>query len=183
MMPAGIQRWKETLGRSMPLVGIAAAIALCLTVYFRYEESSRQLADASRQLTECRRLAAEIRRLEAMPTFAAVDADSQREIARRIEQALRESQLPEDAVLRIQPPAQPFRLGDTPYQVFATRIELKQVSMRQLVRFAHALSDSQKGLAVRDVRLWTPRRDSEPTAETWSVEVTLTQLAFSPKTR
>ena len=128
-------------------------------------------------------LAAEIRRLREAPTFAAVGADSQRSIARRIEEALRESGLSEDRVLRIQPPNQPYRLSDSPYQVYPTRIELQNVTLPQLVDFAYALHDASKGLTVTDVRLWPPRSATRAGAERWSVEVTLTQLAFSPKTR
>ncbi len=164
------------------LVGTSLFI-LAGVAYGRYTASLERLHDARARLAQCRQLADDIRRLDTLPAFAAIDADSQDATARRIERALHAARLPEDAVLRILPPAQPYRLGDSPYQVYATRIELKQVAMRQVVEFALALHDAEQGVTVRDLRLWSPGRRPTGATETWSAEVTLTQLAFSPKTR
>ena len=167
------------LGGAVALLTVVAAVQ----TFFAYVASRQQVLRAEERAAQVTQVAAEIRRLREVPTFAAVGADSQRSIARRIEEALRESGLSEDHVLRIQPPNQPYRLGDSPYQVYPTRIELQNITLPQLVDFAYALHDASKGLTVTDMRLWEPRSASGVGAERWSVEVTLTQLAFSPKTR
>ncbi len=176
-------RMSESMRRWAPVVGTLLAVSLAIWLQLGYRESRERLREAQRRLAECRRLSNQIRRLESMPTFAAVGADSQSSIARRIERALEDSHLSEEAVLRIQPPAQPYRLGESPYQVYPTRIELKGVTLVQVVDFAYALNDAENGLTVTDLRLWAPRGETPMGRETWSVEVTLTQLAFSPKNR
>ena len=180
-------RWAK-LGSAKARRWVAGVVALLTAVaavqtFFSYVASYEQARLAEERATRMTQLAAEIRRLREAPTFAAVGADSQQSIARRIEEALRESGLSEDRVLRIQPPNQPYRLSDSPYQVYPTRIELQNVTLPQFVDFAYALHDASKGLTVTDVRLWAPRSATGVGAERWSVEVTLTQLAFSPKTR
>ena len=162
---------------------VLLTVVAAVQTFFVYMGSRQQVIQAEERAARLAQVVAEIQRLRDVPTFAAVGADSQRSIARRIEEALRETGLSEDRVLRIQPPNQPYRLGDSPYQVYPTRIELQNVTLSQLVDFAYALHDASKGLTVTDLRLWAPRSATGVGAERWSVEVTLTQLAFSPKTR
>jgi len=64
--------------------------------------------------------------------------------------------------------------------MWPTRIELRQVNLPQVIRFADQVVDESSGLTMRDLRLRSPAET--PTGETWSAEITLTQLTFSPKT-
>jgi hypothetical protein len=160
---------------------LAALMALAALGYAQMHSSREAVRMARSDVEVCRSLSAEVVELRKLPQFAATDSGISQSVAQRIEAASANSQLPSAAILRIQPqPAS--RLGDSSYRVRATRIELQNVTLAQLCQFARELVDESRGLTVRDLRLWNPinRTASLAAAETWSAEVLLTQLIFSP---
>lgn len=147
-------------------------------------ESSRSAASSGQsQLAACQRLAIAIQQNRTLPKRASQEASSATDLTRRIEEASQRARLPTENLVRIEPqPAQ--RVGETSYKAQPTRIELREATLRQLVPFLLALSDEESGLQVTDLRLVEPRQTATLATfgETWNVEVTLTQLVFSPKT-
>jgi len=165
------------------LLVLAVLAVLALLGYLRMNASAAAMLAASRDVDECRKLVAEIATLQQLPQFAALEADSSTVIGQRIEHANKTAQLPAESLIRIQPQA-PFRLGNSEYRLWPTRLELKQVTLEQVTTFAHSLVDEERGLTVRDLRLWTTSSESiAGIGETWSAEITLTQVTFSPTSR
>ena len=176
---------RKQLGRkrSLMLLAIASMAGLALLGYLRMSANVVAMRAASRDLGECRRLVAEIAGLQELPQFAALEPDSSTMIGQRIEQANKAAQLPAASLIRIQPQP-PFRLGNSEYRLWPTRLELNQVTLEQVARFAHGLADEERGLTVRDLRLWTTSSSSNAgMPESWSSEITLTQVTFSPTSR
>jgi len=173
--PRGIQ-----IAKALALGGAAL---LVLIGYRRMNAEAAAMRNASEEVRQCQRLVAEIAQLQELPQFAALEADTAKTIRERIEAATLAARLPAGSLVRIEPQS-PMRLGDFEYRVWATRLELSNVTLRQITEFSHALADEQRGLTVRDLRLWSTASESTAGAsETWSAEATLTQVTFSPKSR
>lgn len=173
---------RKLVRTALPLVALALLASFS---YARMRNSRESVRTAQSDVATCRKLSAEIVDLRKLPQFATVETGAAESITERIEAAAARSQLPPVAVLRIQPQP-PSRVGDSPYRIRATRVELRAVTLAQLSRFARELVDENHGLTVRDLRLWNPVNTGEPqpqTAETWSAEIALTQLTFSPPAR
>jgi hypothetical protein len=162
---------------------LAALALLAALGYMRMRSSGASVQAARSDVETCRKLSAEIIALRKLPQFATVESGAAESLAERIENAAAQSQLPPVSLLRIQPQP-PVRVGDSPYRVRGTRLELRDVTLAQLSRFARALVDEGRGLTVRDLRLWRASGAAAASAaEVWSAELTLTQLAFSPPAR
>ena len=163
------------------LCGVLFIVAL--SSYWRLSSSSAELELEARDTGRCAQLAADIKALRELPRFAVLEATSAEMTAKRIEEAASVSRLPGRAISLIRPQS-PFRLSDSPYQVRPYRIELTAVTLQQLIAFAHHLADESRGMTVRDLRIRDASRDSNRRGpELWSVELTLTQLIFSPNSR
>lgn len=156
---------------------------LLLTVYSygQMRSSADAVRRADEELKTCRRLISEINDLQQRPGFAAVEQESPAAMANRVERAARESQLPAAAVVRVAP--HPIsRLANTDYQISATSLELQNVTLKQVAAFSQNLIDEDHGLTLRDLRLYAGS-DPGVERETWSADLTLTQLIFSPTNR
>ncbi len=170
--------------RSKPFALGVTFIGLSLMTVYSYAQM-RSTTDGVRradaELKTCHRLVSEIINLQVRPGFAAVEQEPPSAMANRVQQAVRLARLPTGAVVRVAP--QPTtRLGNTSYQVAATTLELRNVTLEQVTTFSQHLIDEDHGLTVRDLRLYASGvPNSGP--ETWSADLTLTQLIFSPTTR
>jgi hypothetical protein len=162
---------------------LGSLAVLALWGYLRMTANAAAMHVASQDLRECRNLAAEIAGLQELPPFAALEADSPTKIRQRIDQATQAAHLPEGALVRIQPQP-PYRLGDSEYRLWSTRLELSNLTLQQLTTFSHALVDEVRGSTVRDLRIWNNSNDSIAGGpELWSAEITLTQVTFFPTSR
>ena len=165
--------------------GPAILLVLTLTGVYSFAQlrsAERRFELAQNELVESRRLAREIAELRELPQFAALESATDESISARIDAAAAEVGLSPTTIVRIQPQS-PAWIDDTPYRVRPTRVELVDVTVRELVQFSHSLIDEAGGMTVRDVRLWSSEPDSSTRTEKWSAEITLTQMTFSPKTR
>lgn len=142
--------------------------------------SQSRFKESQRQVQECEKLVNEIKALQSRPGFAAFDVDSARTITARAEEALSKANLPPTSLIRIEPqPA--VRLRDTDYRVRPTRLQLRGVTLKQVVAFAHAMTGEARGTTVRDLRLNASGEVEE--FDAWTAELVLTQLIFSPAGR
>ena len=165
------------------LLALGSLAVLALVGYLRMNASAAAMRAASQDVRECRKLLAEIAALQELPQFAALEADSPKSIRQRIDQATQTARMPEASLVRIEPQP-PLRLGDSEYRLWPTRLELSNVTLRQITTFSHALVDEERGLTVRDLRLWSNSGDSTAgSQEPWSAEITLTQVTFFPTSR
>ncbi len=90
--------------------------------------SADQLRESLAKQQDCRRMVNDINALRDRPGFAALSVDSPRTITARAEEASRQAELPAGALVRIEPQSA-MRLGDSPYRLRPTRLELRQVSL------------------------------------------------------
>ncbi len=165
------------------LTGLLALMGLLLAVFAGFgfqsmQAARRQLDQSFEDLQEARSLVADIQRLRQQPRVASLEVEPPSQIAVRVSAALQAAEIPTASLIRVDPqPA--VRQGRSPYQLRATQIELQEVSLEQVIRFAHHLGDERQGMTVRDLFLSEPRTESA-SGEVWDAEVTLTQMIFSP---
>jgi len=146
--------------------------------------AATRLATALDDEQRCQKLVADIEALRSRPRWASLTAESPQTITARAEAAMKFAALPPTALIRIEPQS-PVRLGESSYRLRATRLELRRVTLEQLTKFAAEMIDRQQGTTLRDLRL--SASDAEGVSaggpETWTAELVLTQLIFSPTRR
>ncbi|MDB4614417.1 hypothetical protein OAH18_01880 [bacterium] len=162
------------------LVGLVL-VGLAATSYAMMVSRADRFQRAVESVEDCQNLVGQIEKLKTAPKLAALEADSSTWLGERIEAVRDAVGIPQSKVVRIEP--QPsVRLGRSQYRVTPTRIELKDVTLREIARLAGSLADEANGLTVRDLEFSRGNRPDLPD-EQWDAEFTLTQLVFSPTTR
>ena len=154
-----------------------ALIGTALWAYSTWAGSLTEINDAQNALQECRQLASQIVKLRGKPLRAASEAHSATELARVIEKSTQSAQLPATNLVQIDPQAA-HRVGNSPYSEQATHLEIRDVTLRQLIAFLRAIVEDQSGCEIAELRLRAPRDEPASTPETWQAEITLTSLIF-----
>jgi len=64
-------------------------------------------------------------------------------------------------------------------------LDLRGVTLEQIISFTHGMIDEAQGTTIRDLRLTMAGSNdrSQTDVELWSAELVLTQLIFSPLAR
>lgn len=173
-----------TITPRQTLWGIFWALLLASVIwgYCSMRASKERLALAAEQEQKSRGIAKEIQQLRDRPGFAALNVDSPHTITMRAEAARQQAAFPAAAVLRIQPQGA-VQLRDSPYRMRPTRLELRGVTLKQVIQFAHAMIDESQGTTIRDLRLTLGNRSGnelENSLDYWTAEMVLTQLIFAP---
>ena len=154
-------------------------MALAFWSYGRLSDRRAAAIGAGNDAVACVRLAAGIEALSRQPTQADSKELQVRDLTRRIEQSASQAGIEMENLIRIWP--QPAtRISDTPYKKKSTQVLLRQVSLRQVIRFHHALETDSPGLGVTGLRLTAPRREN--TNGLWSAESTLTHVVYAAPT-
>ena len=146
-----------------------------------WRSALRRVDAAEADLKTCREIVEDIERLRVRPRVAAIEQETSSAMTNRVSQSMQVAALPGDALVRVEPQA-PIRINRTQYRSRSTRIELADVSLEEVVRFADSLSDREQGLRVESLILSEPFSESG-SAELWMAEITLTQTIFSPTIR
>ena len=155
----------------------AVLIGTALWAYSTWSASQSEIDDAQNAIQECRQLASKITKLRGKPLRAASEAHSATELARVIEKSAQSAQLPATSLVQIDPqPAR--RIGTSPYSEQATHLEIRNVTLRQLIAFLRAIVEDQSGCEVAELRLRAPRDEPATTPETWQAEITLSHLIY-----
>jgi len=160
------------------LAALLALLAVCAAWSLGDLAGQRAAAHgAAENLVRCRRLAGRIRALRRRPARAAERERQSAELTGPIERAARDAGIPSDRLVRISPePAR--RLGESAYEEKPTRVFLKRVTLEDLVTMIHTLTDPERGLDLKSLRLAATSRG---VAEgTWSAELVLTYLIYKP---
>ncbi|NQU23851.1 MAG: hypothetical protein HQ567_21425 [Candidatus Nealsonbacteria bacterium] len=168
--------------RRLFVVMFVGLTALAVWSYFRLVSGHRVAQVAAENLDRCRRLADQIDGLCETPMQAWLESQApQEKLTLHVQQAAQTAQIDESSLIRIDP--QPgHRVGETDYLSEPTLLQMRSVSLRQLVGFLKEVTAGQAALQVESICLSAPRSvASSEKAETWTAEVTLTQLVFSPK--
>jgi len=173
-----VNRSRRYLSVVVMYTGLLVLLAVCGLRLHR----SRVTADAAvGNLESCMRLASQIGVLRAAPMHASLQRQSSQDLALQIDRAAQIAQIAGSAIVRINPQAS-RRVEDSAILEQPTCVEIRQISLEQLVKFLGELSSSESGLQATSIRLTAPRASAgDQQCETWSVEVVLTHLIFSPE--
>jgi hypothetical protein len=142
-------------------------------------EKNRLVEEALARLEESQYRVGQIRLLENQPRMASLTEETPDDLQHRIRAALQMAGMSSQTAFNFDP-GQLTKETNSSYQRRNTTIRLDQVTLPQLVQFVETLQDNEAGLSVRDLVL-SPATRSRSDVESWSVEMTLTQLIFSPK--
>ena len=168
----------STHARPVLLTGLMlvllAAVAVWSTCWMLTQRARAQAA--SEELNECRALAETVRRRRLRLTAADDEAMASQELSRRINQALRQARLRQEA-LKSKDPKMARREAGSPYLLMPTALVLQNVSLREVATFLHVLTEDSP-LKVRDLRLRGVR--DEATEDVWTADVTVTYLVYAP---
>lgn len=150
----------------------------------RLWQARTALGNATGIISECLNLARQIAKHRQHAASLSETPASDATVTTQVNQAVQAAQIPSAGVVAIDPqPAQ--AIGDSDLRRQTVIIDLANLTMPQVVRFLDAVQQVDPA--------WVPshlsfsaggNRESQPTtAETWSVQVTLTRLSYSPITR
>lgn len=151
----------------------------CVT-YGMMRSSEQQMLEARQQFRLCESMVSDIKKLQNRPGFAALGVDSARTITARAEEAVEKASISSISLARIEPQSA-LRLRDSDYRLRPTRLQLRKVSLKQVLAFTHAMIDETHGTTIRDLRITAS--DEPENSDSWTAELVLTQLIFSPSDR
>lgn len=168
-------------GRDKRMIGtvalVGAVLLVAITIGFLSLAGSHSAAvAAATDLHESQRLASRIRMLRAGPTSTAGASGAEHDLRSRIAAAARSAGIRPASVGSIE--EQPARrAGQSVYQARPTRVLLREVSLKEVITFLYALTDSTP-LTLDDIRLSAPNEaDAGPH---WNVQATLSTLVYAP---
>lgn len=167
--------------RSWMIVGLGALLFVVnLLAYLELSASQASARAAADNLAECKVIAGDIANLRRQPSKVTLEAHSATELSSQVEQAMKFAQLRANCLVRVDPqPARRMAVGDFKEQ--ATSLELRSVSLKQLIHFLHKLETGGAGLRTKSLQMASVKAATEATTETWNVQVVLTSLIFAPK--
>ena len=150
----------------------------------RYRRACSIATRATENLDVCRGISDQIEAMRAVPAHVSLESQSTQDLALCVQRASQAAEMAHGAIASITPQTS-RRLADTAYLEQNNDLDIRQVTLQQLIRFLNEAIARQSGLRVTSIRLQAPRtsdssRDSTE-ADIWSSEVTLTHLVFSPK--
>ncbi|QDU44554.1 hypothetical protein Mal52_30380 [Symmachiella dynata] len=140
-------------------------------------------ADAAEaQLEDCAMLAAQIKGLRTAPVVVEEDVRTSASFNHLCEMAATEIGLKTESIVEIAPHA-PRRINDSPYLEQVTDVELRQVTLRQLIEFALAIHRLDAGLHASSIAVRIPpgEEELEKKIEMWNVQLALTTYIYEPK--
>ena len=150
----------------------------------RYRRAYSLATRATENLDICRGISDQIGVMRAVPAQVSLESQSTQDLALCVQRASLAAEMAQGSIASITPQAS-RRLADTAYLEQNNDLDIRQVTLRQLIRFLNEATARQSGLRVTSIRLQAPRTsdNSHDSIETdiWSSEVTLTHLVFSPK--
>lgn len=169
----------------LKVTAVLALIALDGWALWNWRTRREEAAEAAAQLAACQRMAARIERLRQAPQEVEEGLRSHESIARLVESAAGQSGLGAERIVHVAPGA-PRPVPDSPYTEQATEVELREVTLPQLVELTQALRGAAPGVRVPSLALRTPPHDrsvelgaGQP--ETWNAQLTLTSHVYVPK--
>lgn len=170
--------------------GLAFGVLIAATVYsaMRLVTARSEYVSCSEDLQACKARLPQIVQLRQKPDRAAQQSRSEVSLAKAIEESATKSGLQTSQVVSIEPQS-PRRVADSSYEEFATLVRVEGISLSQLAKLAQALRStdtSSSNLEISALRLGVPFQSTkaqDAQGEVWNVELTLTYLVYSPKSR
>jgi hypothetical protein len=169
-------------------VAVIAGLAILGLVLFdswalwRWTDSREQLAAEQDQLETASRLARSIRALRRSPEKLDATARSADALAKLIELSAQQVGLGTDRIVHVAP-SEPRRIGNSAYLEQVTGVELREVTLKQLVDLTATIGQMAPRLTSPSVAIRTPPGDFNPSGrpELWNIELTLTGHVYEPK--
>ncbi len=162
------------------IIGLAIAALLAVTVW-HVNWMSAQAADARHNLEDlanCEIYAQLIEQYRGSGQIAAAGQMELHELGSMAERALNKANVLGQPIGSISP-LSPTRIGDTPYMLNPTVINVQKVTLNQLAETLYHLTDRTQ-LNVKDIRL-TPARGVNQ-HQLWDADVTVTYLVYDSNT-
>jgi hypothetical protein len=163
------------------VLSLAAAILLGanLFAWATFERARSDAADSLRDAETCRKLAAQITSLRTQPMMADNSQKAVEELAARVQLSAQSLGIDSHNIASIAPDS-PARLADSPYLEQATTVQLREVTLPQLVKLLCNLSGNRSGLRIKALHLSIPPQQAA--GNIWSAEITVSSLIYSPMT-
>lgn len=169
--------------KTSQLLGLGASLLVAFDLWaaaqwWKLQETVQLSTEGLQRAT---RLAAEIHALRAKPRQVDETARTGESLAQQIEAAATQAGLSHDRVVHVAPGA-PRRLPDSAYLEQATQIELRDVTLAQLIQLSLLVSSSPSGCVPALTVRVPPQIKTEDggTVETWNAQVTLTTYQYEP---
>jgi len=163
----------------LPLLLLTGLAILAFWLHGELGRAHRGALEAASHAKSCREFSDRIIELKKKPELISGTMSSTAQIAQSVEAAMQDAAIPAVNLVRIEPRSA-IRLEKTPFLQQPSHLELRDVTMEQMIRFLHVLSTRNR-LEATDLRLHAPRAvpvDSGP--EIWNVELVLTNTIYSP---
>ncbi|MDO5554802.1 MAG: hypothetical protein Q4G68_13675 [Planctomycetia bacterium] len=163
-------------------VPVLLAIGLLILMFWLYGELGRfrrEAISAATNAEACKIFSQKIIELKKKPELISGKMSSTAQIAQSVESAMQEAGITSDKLVRIEPRTAK-RIEKTPFLEQQSHLELREVTMEQLIRFLHLL-ETKSRLEATDLRVHAPHsgvRDSGP--EIWNAELVLTNTIYLP---
>lgn len=157
------------------------ALGLIWSFSVRLEAQNRSIVELSK-LTDCELLAKKIAKLRQRKQRALLQTKPADELNRKIDTWAKQANIESTQIVRIQP-REPRRVGDTHYLEQVTELELQETALPNLIQLCQLAEQNGEGLKLSSFRI-SPSRISaieDEAKETWSAELALTYLIYSPK--
>lgn len=167
------------MNRKTWLLLILSSVLLLGGLIFAYQYMSSARADAAsarEDLDTCYRLAGQIEAQSNRPALATDRDDVSLDANRLIDKAAKAAGIV--SLASIDPDTASQRLGESDYKEKPTSVRIENVSLQQLVAMLHGISNADKGLLPKSIRLAAPREDIAGNG--WTAELSLTYLIYSP---
>lgn len=163
----------------LPILLFFVFTILAVWLYGELGRARRAAVEAADNARVCTDLSHRIVDLKKKPELISGSMSSTAQIAQSVEAAMVQAEIPAEKLVRIEPRSAK-RFEKTPFLEQPSHLELRDVSMEQLVRFLHALATNNR-LEATDLRLHAPRSSSSDSGpEIWSAELVLTNIIYSP---
>lgn len=148
---------------------------------WQWASGQQALAVVRQEIADSVALGQMIDSLRQAPVKVEESARTGDSLAKLVESAAQEAGLPSDRIVHVAP-AEPRRIGDSPYLEQTTAVELRAVTLRQLAQFSIALGKKEPRITIPNVALRMPPGETNPNIqELWNVQLTLTAHVFAPK--
>ena len=163
----------------LPLFLFAGLSILAFWLYGELGRAHHGALEAASNARICQEFSSRIIELKKKPELIADKMSTTAQIAQSVEMAMQEAAITGDKLVRIEPRSA-IRFEKTPFLLQPSHLEMRELSMEQLIRFLHVLSTRSR-LEATDLRLHAPRTvASETGLELWNAELVLTNTIYSP---
>lgn len=175
---ASLSKW------AMPVL-LAILLAANAWAAWRYWSAYESVQVVMEYVSDIEEMESKISALRNAPLQVQVETTTNESLAQLVEDVATASGLGSDRIVHVSPAA-PRRVGDTDYLEQITGVELREVSLKQLIQFALAVPHSNAGLHVPAVTIRQTNSTIDATNyksdhEFWNVQLTLTTRSHAPK--